>query len=215
MKHKKLLIFDFDGVIVDSMQLAFTNAVSVHPSLTWEMYRNVTHKKTPAEANKEYKHLHIDETKEEKEKRIKKYTITKLEKVQVHSGMKEVLKMLGDEYILTLNTNAGKERTIPLLEKHNLKKFFKIILTIEDAQSKTEKSENIMSELGIDPANAIYITDATSDVMEAAEAGIQSIGVTWGIHERRHFEDSEISDSVIDVVDSPDELLNSIKDHFS
>ena len=215
MKHKNLLIFDFDGVIFDSMQLAFTNALSVHPSLTWEMYRNVTHKKTPAEANKEYKHLHIDETKEEKEKRIKKYTITKLEKVQVHSGMKEVLKMLGDEYMLALNTNAGKERTIPLLEKHNLKKFFKIILTVEDAQSKTEKSENIMSELGIDPSNAIYITDATSDVMEAAEAGIQSIGVTWGIHERRHFEDSEISDSVIDVVDSPDELLNSIKDHFS
>ena len=215
MKHKNLLIFDFDGVIFDSMQLAFTNALSVHPSLTWEMYRNVTHKKTPAEANKEYKHLHIDETKEEKEKRIKKYTITKLEKVQVHSGMKEVLKMLGDEYMLALNTNAGKERTIPLLEKHNLKKFFKIILTVEDAQSKTEKSENIMSELGIDPSNAIYITDATSDVMEAAEAGIQSIGVTWGIHERQHFEDSEISDSVIDVVDSPDELLNSIKDHFS
>ena len=215
MKHKNLLIFDFDGVIFDSMQLAFTNALSVHPSLTWEMYRNVTHKKTPAEANKEYKHLHIDETKEEKEKRIKKYTITKLEKVQVHSGMKEALKMLGDEYMLALNTNAGKERTIPLLEKHNLKKFFKIILTVEDAQSKTEKSENIMSELGIDPSNAIYITDATSDVMEAAEAGIQSIGVTWGIHERQHFEDSEISDSVIDVVDSPDELLNSIKDHFS
>ena len=215
MKHKNLLIFDFDGVIFDSMQLAFTNALSVHPSLTWEMYRNVTHKKTPAEANKEYKHLHIDETKEEKEKRIKKYTITKLEKVQVHSGMKEALKMLGDEYMLALNTNAGKERTIPLLEKHNLKKFFKIILTVEDAQSKTEKSENIMSELGIDPSNAIYITDATNDVMEAAEAGIQSIGVTWGIHERRHFEDSEISDSVIDVVDSPDELLNSIKDHFS
>ena len=215
MEHKKLLIFDFDGVIIDSMQLAFTNAASVHPSLTWEMYQNVTHKKTPAEARKEYEHLHIDETKEEKEERTKKYTITKLEKAQVHSGMKEVLKMLGDEYILALNTNSGKERTIPLLEKHNLKKFFKIILTIEDAQSKTEKSENIMSELGIDPANAIYITDATSDVMEAEEAGMQSIGVTWGIHERRHFKDSEISDSVIDVVDSPDELLDSIKDHFS
>ena len=74
MEQKKLLIFDFDGVIVDSMQLAFKNVASVHPSLTWEIYRNVSHKKTLAEADKEYKHLRIDETKEEKEERAKKYS---------------------------------------------------------------------------------------------------------------------------------------------
>lgn len=215
MEQKKLLIFDFDGVIVDSMQIAFENVASVHPSLTWGMYQSVSHKKTPAESNKEHEHLQVKETAEERKERLKQYTITKLDKAGVHVGMKEVLKMLNDEYILTLNTNARKETSVPLLEKYKLKKFFKIILTIEDAQSKTEKSENIMSELGIDPANAIYITDATSDVIEAEKAGIQSIGVTWGIHKRQHFEDSEISDSVIDIVDSPDELLNSIKDHWS
>jgi len=215
MEKEKLLIFDFDGVIVDSMRLSFENIERIHPSLTWKMYQDGMHKKTPFEANKGYEHLHVVETSEEKEERVKKYTATKLRKTTVHSGMKEVLKLLNKGYILTINTNAGKEKTVPLLEKHKLENLFKIILTSEDTQSKTEKSEQIMSELVVDPTNTIYITDATGDVLEAAEAGIQSIAVTWGIHERRHFKDPEIADSVIDVVDSPDELLNSIQDHFS
>jgi len=215
MEEEKLLIFDFDGVIVDSVNLVFENIEKTHPDLTWTMYQNALHKKALNAIPKEYESPHSKENNDEKKAHDKAYSAKKLKEVKIHSGMKEVLKDLHSKYLLAVNTYASEDNSVLLLQKHKLQNLFKMILTNADGNSKTENSELIMSELGVDPSNALYITDATSDVTEAEKAGIQSIAVTWGIHERHHFEDAEIADSIIDIVDSPDELLNSIQDHFS
>jgi phosphoglycolate phosphatase len=39
-----------------------------------------------------------------------------------------------------------------------------------------------MAEVGADPANTIMIGDTTFDIVMAANAGVASIGVTWGYH---------------------------------
>lgn len=215
MAEEKLLIFDLDGVIVDSVNIVFENVEKIYPGFTWEMYQKALHKQIHEEGMKEFEGMYTKESALEKETRNKMYSVKKLKEVKMHSGMKEVLKDLHSKYILALNTYASEDNSIPLLQKHKVKSLFKMILTKDDGNSKTERSEQIMSELGIDPTNTLYITDATNDIVEAEKAGIQSIAVTWGIHDRHYFEDDEIVDSVIKVVDSPDELLTSIQDHFS
>ena len=58
MGEEKLLIFDFDGVIVDSVNLVFKNIEKTHPDLTWTMYQNALHKKTSNAASRECENLH-------------------------------------------------------------------------------------------------------------------------------------------------------------
>ena len=128
--------------------------------------------------------------------------------------MKTTLKDLHDHNYVALNTNASDKNSLPLLKKHGIEKYFDIIKTGADGRSKVDKSELIMSELGVTPIEAIFVTDTAGDVLEAEEAGVPSIAVTWGVHKRDDFEEGEIGDGIIAIVDSAEELYDAILEHF-
>ncbi|MGC1208240.1 MAG: HAD-IA family hydrolase [Ornithinimicrobium sp.] len=54
--------------------------------------------------------------------------------------------------------------------------------------------------LGVDPADCVYVGDATVDLQAAHAAGMASIGVTWGAGERANLE-AEVPAAVVDDVD--------------
>lgn len=54
--------------------------------------------------------------------------------------------------------------------------------------------------LGVDPATAVYVGDATVDVLAARAAGMHAIAVTWGAGERAALE-ATLPDVVVDSVD--------------
>ncbi len=211
-KRSKLAIFDFDGVIVDSTAV-MTEGVErlFYPGLTKEMFIEAS-RKPIAERDKE-----IEETIERQvpdEKSVKAYQKAKRARAPLHPGMRTTIRDLSKHFYLALNTNAIESNCVPILKDMKLHDYFDMIELGGDDRTKVEKSENIMSELGVLPSDALFITDTAGDVLDAEEAGMPSIAVTWGVHSRPYFEEGEVADGIIAIVESADELYDAILEHF-
>lgn len=56
------------------------------------------------------------------------------------------------------------------------------------------------AKLGVEPATAVYVGDATVDILAAKAAGMAAIAVTWGAGERSALEATD-PDTIVDTVD--------------
>ena len=65
------------------------------------------------------------------------------------------------------------------LKLHGLRRFFRIVVTMDDAPDKPDPAPVRMAlgGLGADPSEAIMVGDTPSDVMAAQRAGVQAFGV--------------------------------------
>jgi len=213
MENKKVIIYDFDGVILNSIPAAKANAMQAHPSMTEEQYQSLFHKKPYMDGLETVEHLRKIESEEEYKERRRKFSIEKANS-NLFDGTLDTLKTLSDKYFLTINTNAIEENFIPIMEKHDLVPYFLHIAFREDDSSKMIRNKKIIKQFNTSPEDAIYITDSTGDVVEAHEAGIASIGVTWGVHDREYFED--VADmNLFGIVDTQAELIEKINSFFS
>lgn len=183
---KKVLVFDMDGVLFDTIPYAEKVFLERHPGMTSKMYKEIHSGNFHEEANK-YVHLKKEETVEEKEKRSLAYAEKKKE-TPLFEGIEALLKDLHRlGYVLVLNTNAFDRNCLPLLEHSGIKHLFDLVASAEFSKSKTEKFKLIEEKYNADKADVLFITDALGDVKEAEAAGIPTVAVTWGVHNESFF----------------------------
>lgn len=217
MDKKGLIIFDFDGVIVDSTRTMFKYTKRSIPFMSWKLYQEIFDARSFFKAIGIYNTIRRSfqkRTPEEVQKRRSAYTKEKLETCAIVPGMEKLLQALSKEYTLAVNTNSQKVNCVPLLEKYGLTQYFSKIETGDRTSSKAEKNIEILNELGFRPVNALFITDSIRDVLFAKDAGILSIGVLSGVHEKRHFERRRVRKSVVAVAGDAQELERSIRNYF-
>lgn len=65
---------------------------------------------------------------------------------------------------------------------------------------------DILSRTGIPPEKTLYVGDSGVDMRTAANAGLRSVGVTWGFRPRKELEDN----GARHIVDVPAELLDLV-----
>lgn len=212
-KKEHVIIFDFDGVIVDSIGVMLEDMQKLYPGLTREALIEAS-KNSIEERNEILDEKYgVADAKHTAQYR-KEFAEHKNKSGVIHRGMKVVLKELHEKFYIGLNTNSSESGSIPILKKHGLFKHFDLIQTADDSSSKVDKSEQIMSELGVTPAECIFVTDTAGDVLDAEEAGMSTIAVTWGVSLREDFEEGEVGDGVIGIVDSSEELYDAISEYF-
>lgn len=216
MKAKdKVVIFDMDGVIVDSMHIALASAQKIRNGFTREDMQSAFHLRPPNIGMRDFDHkLKFGAVDDRKGSHTPEYVKYKVRVTELFEGMDQVIKALSEKVQLVVNTNSRGETPQLLLEKFGLREYFEIVSNENAVMSKVESNEYILKELGIEPHNAVYITDATGDVIESRESGIKSIGVSWGIHDRSHFEDLEIIHDVVGIAENPNELLALISGYL-
>lgn len=206
--NQKIIIFDMDGVLFDSMGIAQEFFIKKHPGVTPVMYKEMYAGNYHEESEK-YSHLKLSEADEKKLEDQTTYAEAK-SKAPLFDGIKDLLVSLKNNgFILTLNTSAFVKTTVPLLEKADIKYLFDLIVTAEISKSKVEKFNLISEKFGIDKNNIIFVTDSLGDVKEADVAKIPTIAVTWGIHDRSYF-NPEINNNLIAIIDSVDELKGKL-----
>jgi phosphoglycolate phosphatase len=206
--NKKIIIFDMDGVLFDSMKIAQKYFIMKHPGVTPEMYKEMYTGNYHQESEK-YLPLKLNEIEEKKLQGQITYAEAK-SKAPLFDGVKKLLTDLHYlNLILVLNTSAFIKTTIPLLEKSDIKQLFDFIATAEVSKSKIEKFNLISDKYNIKKNDILFITDSLGDVREAEVAGIPTIAVTWGIHNRSYF-NLEHNHNLIAVVDFVDELRDII-----
>ncbi len=207
MKNK-IVIFDMDGVLFDTIPFARKTFLRRHPGVTNEMYDEIHtgnyHKKA-----KKYFHLKIKETEAEREKFKIDYA-KKKSKTLMFKGMKDLLNNLHNlGFIIVINTNAYERNCLSLLENSGIKKLFDFVASAEVSKDKAKKFKLIEDRYKIKNKDILFITDALGDIKDANIVGVPTIAVTWGVHSRKFFEHKKYN-NLVRIVDTIRELEDFI-----
>lgn len=103
-----------------------------------------------------------------------------------YPGMYALLQDLyhDDDYLLGIATGKSRAGVERMLDEHNMRHFFCMTQTADDAPSKPSPVmiQNILEHTGIPSQNTVMIGDTSFDMQMATTAGCYAIGVKWGYH---------------------------------
>ncbi|MEM6355041.1 MAG: HAD-IA family hydrolase [Pseudomonadota bacterium] len=87
-------------------------------------------------------------------------------------------------WLMAVATGKARRGLAHMLEVHGLGRYFVATQTADDAPSKPHPGmiENLLAETGVAAAQAVMIGDTRFDLEMAANAGVASVGVSWGYH---------------------------------
>ena len=183
---RKAIIFDFDGPVVDSL---VNNYVAYQ-----EMWR---HLKVPIPfANlKEFQNWHdpywpnnlkrlgVKDEKmfAESEKVYRK--VTQSRTVAVVPGIKKVLQQLSRKYLLALVSSNYELEVEQKLKDHDLKKYFKVIITYHQEFVKPNPGQFhiAMKRLNVTPKETATVGDSANDILTGKNARLrETVAISWG-----------------------------------
>lgn len=196
-----------DGVIFDSVGAIMDYQLYKYPTATREELLDELKGATDSPLKK---HTLLERSEEQKALDQERYLHAKMQSV-VFPGMIELLSHLHQQdYTIVLNTNAYMKNTEPLLKKAGIFELFDMIATRDLHNKKSEKFKLIDQYYSAGAADTVFVTDTVGDVREANKVGIPTIAVTWGAHNREHFEEQPFN-NLIGIVDSAEELQHLIE----
>ena len=196
MQNYKLVIFDWDGTLMDSidhivssMQIAAKNVGLVIPSTEdtkqiiglslsvglEKLFAGITAEQIKAMLV-EYKHQYIDANKMS---------------TPLFDNALTLLTMLKQKNkFLAVATGKGRDGLNRVLKASETHDFFHTTRCAGEMPSKPHPQmlHSILTELAVEPHEAIMIGDTSHDLEMAQNAGIDSIGVTFGVHDRKTLE---------------------------
>jgi phosphoglycolate phosphatase len=206
---RKILVFDLDGVLFDTLAIVEQAMIDSYPGLTKEMSRELLCGNYYEETEK----LTIPKKSETEEEAAERKLLFSKKKAEAlaYPGAKGLLEKLYREgYMLVLNTSAYERNCLPLLERADMAKLFDYLATAEVSKSKVEKFKVIQEKYEVNAEDTLFVTDTLGDLREADIAGVPTIAVTWGVHNRSYFTREE-HPNLIAIVDSFDELMKVVQ----
>jgi len=190
-------IFDFDGVIVNTFDMALKITQMYDPEITAEEYKALM----KGNIFDSFKTLERNREAREKFDFFAHYTPA-LMKLAPVENIQNVLKLLTEPTAIISSTISAPINEF--LTLHNLRSYFSDILGADIERSKVVKLTKIKDLYA--SKNLIFITDTLGDILEASKLDIPSIGVTWGFHQKELLEQGK----PLKIVDSVEELLTAL-----
>lgn len=186
----QLLIFDLDGTLVDS-KLDLAHSINA-------MLRNYNRPELPIEVIGGYvgdgapmlvRRSLGDPDDEKFVKEAIEYFMTyyrahKLDNTYVYAGIVEQLEMFQQHgFKMAVLTNKPVNPSRGICDGLNLSRFFVQIYGGNSFETKKPDplgARKLLEETGVSPTQAIMIGDSQNDVLTAQNAGMWSLGVTYG-----------------------------------
>lgn len=177
LERKKLIIFDFDGVLIDSAPVhenSFKKSLdSIKDYFRYDKYAGLktedVFQKFLSEENL------IKELTAEKRKNVNE----KINEIPKIPYAEELLKLLKSKNLkIALATSGSREKTEKILERFEWRKYFDLILTeesVKNAKPSSEIYELVLSQMNFDAESAIVIEDSLSGLEAAEKAGIETV----------------------------------------
>ncbi|GEM_PF-321573 len=184
---KKVLVFDLDGTLIDTLRLAEEAYLYASKKLGVEIDLKELRKSFglgPETILSRILPSAPESLREEFEKLKNKKFLELLQKEAKPFPMaKELLKELKDKYILVLLSAGEKERTEILIKKFSLK-FDLVVYPEEVGKNKPDPGliHYIIRKTGAAPEDVLVIGDSIWDIRMAKEAGAVGIGICSGAY---------------------------------
>jgi len=208
MEKRKYVLFDFDGVIADSWQVAYDTAKTVFPSIQEKSYRSMF------EGN--VYEAHEERVAKEKPERAADedwfsiYTPMFEEKARLFPGIEKVIEDLSHDYILIIVSSTITSPIQGFLERHHIGRYFSEVMGADVHTSKHEKIQMIFKKYETSAKDCVFITDTLGDIREAKKAEVGAIGVAWGFHTKETLKEGE----PFRIVDTPSDITASVREYF-
>jgi len=178
----KLIIFDFDGTLADTMPIIFdivtTHAKDYGIKPPTDAQKKAIRSMSPGEIIREF-HIPLYKIpflliagKRELEKRISD--------VHTFPGIQKMIQTLEKKgYILGVLTSNNKRSVEKFFALHDIVGF-DFIQSEFNLFGKDKALKGIMKKHKIDPEHVVYVGDEVRDLEASQKAGVLSVAVTWG-----------------------------------
>lgn len=175
----KLVLFDIDGLLIDSIEsnFKFNNSFLkkfFEVELTFKEYKKLSHFSIAQMA------LHMNpELSEQEIKEIVDWASIDVKNfrkfIKLTPHVKELLEEVYCKFKMGVVTNRIHTK---ILERFEMEHYFEYGITVNDVKNPKPHSEPLLlacKKFGIEPKHAIYIGDTNSDAQAAKAAGMISI----------------------------------------
>lgn len=204
-KKIKIIIFDFDGTLADSVSMIckMVNEMTQR-DLNQKELRKISKKGFLKIAKKldisiwRFPFFII---------KIKSRLKQKVSAISPFPGIVKLLFSLNKfGYQIAIMTNNRADIVKSFLENNNLD-FITWVSGTTFAFNKAKRLEKILKKKKIKPVEAIYVGDQAGDITAAKEAGIISLAVTWGFDSK----DSLMRKCPDFIASEPNDILRYLK----
>lgn len=206
--QKKILIFDFDGTIADSLQLFV------------EIFNKLASKYNYEPASKDQvENLRGKSAREViSSLKIPKYKLPiifidgrreftrSIGELEIFPGMRKLFLLLKKSYQLGIVTSNSVENVEGFLEKNNIA-IFDFIYSDKNLFGKGKVLKGLIKKYNFISEDLIYIGDEVRDIEAAKESNIKIISVSWGFNTREVL----LKNKPDAVVDNIEQLVAAIK----
>lgn len=182
---KKVVIFDFDGTIADTLDALVTvvNRLAVefgYAQITPEELA-ILQKLTARDVIR-YSGISVLKI-PFLVKKVKTELKTKISDLKPIEGMQETLFSLKDQGMrLGIITSNSQENVVEFLRVNQLDSLFEFIHSGVTIFGKTTIINNVLRQKQLKPDNVIYVGDETRDIEASKKANIKVVAVTWGFN---------------------------------
>ena len=196
-----VLIFDYDGVIVDSLDIFMKLFINACKENGWKEISSKQDFLSLFNGNMYEKMMKLGMKKQDILSivlQVKKGLLNNLEKLQLFPKMKQTLIDLSNQHTLCISTSNDTSIVKNFLKINQIFCFDQIYGS-DINHSKIKKIDMIKKRYPSD--NYAYIGDTIGDIEEGKKADVITIAATWGWHSKDKLQQSK-----------PDHLIDSIED---
>lgn len=205
----KAVIFDMDGVIVDSEPLHVKAEKEVCRRYNilvkdsdWETFKGKTTIDIFSFISKKY-NPNID-PKQMADAKLEIYLelASKQENLKIYSGFFELISCLRQKYKIALTTSSVRQIQECVFSHYGLFPFFDVIVNgsmVSKGKPDPEPYSLTISRLGLKPEDCFVIEDSDNGVISAKRAGAKVIAVTHSFPKEKLKEADYIVDSLLEV----------------
>jgi phosphoglycolate phosphatase len=205
----KTVIFDFDGTLADTVELA----VRIYNQLSSQF------KTEPLKVSEIPTLIKMGYYKAAKSKKIRWLIIPKLiftasremrrhmDEVKPYAGIVEAIaKLKAEGYTVGVLTSNQEELVNEFFEANKFP-VFDFVTSEKSIFGKHKALKKIIQARAVEREEVIYVGDEPRDLTASRKAGVKFLGVSWGVASRDSFGgDPDL------VIDSPNQLLSAAKE---
>ncbi|PSU51444.1 HAD family hydrolase [Photobacterium frigidiphilum] len=194
MKKYKVVIFDWDGTLMNTISQIVTcmhqsaEMTDGLTSLSVNAYKQTIGLSLEATVNSLYPNAtDVQHTLWQQHYSELYVAADNRQDSQLYSGVVETLKLLQQQRLALAVATGKRRRGLNRAFQHTqIQDYFAVSRCADETASKPDPLmiHEVLAELGLHPDEALMVGDSVHDMRLANNAGVDVVGITWGVDDR-------------------------------